>query len=75
MLASLDLKGEDVQGTAADAVTYFRWRHGLLCGQPVKKIFLPWPDGISCGEVFDYRSRRLAYENLDEDGFRDRTEV
>lgn len=36
----LDVKGTDL--SYADAVVYFRWRHALQSGRPVKKIFIPW---------------------------------
>ncbi|KAL1976751.1 hypothetical protein VTN31DRAFT_3033 [Thermomyces dupontii] len=39
----LDQEGVSTDGTIADPMSYFQWRHGLLHARPVKKIFLPWP--------------------------------
>ncbi|KAL1973068.1 hypothetical protein VTN31DRAFT_6610 [Thermomyces dupontii] len=43
-LAFLNTKEkENALLSAPDVNTYFRWRHGLEYGKPVRKIFLPWP--------------------------------
>ncbi|KAL1997092.1 hypothetical protein VTN49DRAFT_7957 [Thermomyces lanuginosus] len=59
----LDLNGASTDAANADAMSYFRWRHGLERAQPVKKIFLPWPThfaNLGSGRVH-CRSRRLCY--------------
>lgn len=58
-LEFLNIDGSDV--SAAEEMTYFRWQHGLLYGEPVKKLFLPWPVTPSMPETISYRSRRLCY--------------
>ena len=62
-LAFLSMESTDV--ASADVATYFRWRHGLQCGRPVKKIFLPWSRRESIMPAdFVYHSRRLFYRSL-----------
>lgn len=55
----LGIEGVDV--SAADAIDYFKWQHRLLRVQPVKKIFLPWPQTSDVPLNIAYRSRRLYY--------------
>lgn len=48
----------------ADAMSYFRWRHGLQHARPVKKIFLTWSElGKVSAEPFgiQHHSRQLCY--------------
>lgn len=52
---------EDVDVPATDAMTYFMWRHRLQRVQPVKKIFLPWPETPRLPLDVAYRSRRVYY--------------
>ncbi|KAL1994047.1 hypothetical protein VTN49DRAFT_2716 [Thermomyces lanuginosus] len=52
-LAFLNIDGANV--AASDAVTYFRWQHGLQCARPVKKIFLPWSQTL--------RMQKVAYHS------------
>lgn len=58
----LDLKGRDL--TDADAMCYFRCQHGLQCGRPVKKFFLPWSADLPPIMLEDVHcdSRRLCYQ-------------
>ncbi|KAL1973754.1 hypothetical protein VTN31DRAFT_5314 [Thermomyces dupontii] len=41
--------GVSIDVAMADAMRYFRWRHGLEHARPVKKIFLPWSKYFSRG--------------------------
>lgn len=52
---------------AADAMTYFRWQHGLQTGRPQEDIF-PWSEPQR--EPFDiwYHSRRLFNDTTPGDG-------
>lgn len=52
---------EGMEVPASDAVTYFRWQHGLKYGKPVKKAFLPWPGREGFRRESLYDSRRLFY--------------
>ncbi|KAL1992727.1 hypothetical protein VTN49DRAFT_3483 [Thermomyces lanuginosus] len=38
---------QDVDGQTKDAMTYFQWQHRLESARPIRKVFLPWPDGPS----------------------------
>lgn len=47
-------------------MSYFRWQHGLRCGRPVKKIFLPWPaESSRLPAEIKCHSRRLYYRYWD----------
>ncbi|KAL1990135.1 hypothetical protein VTN49DRAFT_5974 [Thermomyces lanuginosus] len=64
--AFLGLDSDDVctDAVIADARIYFRWRYGLQHAQPVKKIFLPWPEHLpGRPDKIQYHSRRLYYKN------------
>ena len=37
----LDLKGVSTDAASTDAMSYFRWRHGLEHARSVKGVFLP----------------------------------
>lgn len=56
-LESLGLDDKDV--AADSATTYIRWQHGLQCGRPVKKIFIPLSEPLN--EYYMYKSRRLCH--------------
>lgn len=58
-LAALGMETKNV--TVTDAVTYFRWLHGLQSARPVKKVFLPWSHRGGKLEQIVYHSRRLCY--------------
>lgn len=59
-LALLDMKGTEISAT--DVMAYFRWYGGLKYGKPVKKMFLPWPEGrIRLEQRIEIYSRRLYY--------------
>lgn len=45
-LEFLNIEDKDVQEAAAEAMSYFRWQHGLQHCCPVKKAFMPWPKNI-----------------------------
>lgn len=52
----------------ADVIRHFRWFHNLQSARPVKKVFLPWPDGLmERSGVIAYHSRRLCYHIPDDD--------
>lgn len=53
---------------ADDAMTYFRWRHGLECARPVKKAFILYSESIKGRGQFVYNSRRLCYGTFDSNG-------
>ncbi|KAL1990764.1 hypothetical protein VTN49DRAFT_6603 [Thermomyces lanuginosus] len=55
---------KNANAAVSDAITYFRWEHGLRSARPVKKIFLPWSTPRRPQEVF-YHSRRLCYRVSD----------
>lgn len=68
-LALLGLGSEGVSTDVKidDAIKIIRWRRGLECARPVKKVFLPWPEPkvtpISpMPSEIRYRSRRLCYD-------------
>lgn len=65
-LAILGLDSKDV--AADDAMTYFRWRHGLECARPVKKAFVPYSESMKGRGQFVYHSRRLCYGTFDSNG-------
>lgn len=54
----------------AEATTYFRWWHSLQHVQPIRKIFLPWPETSETPIEFAYSLRRLfsriPHEDFDE---------
>ncbi|KAL1989677.1 hypothetical protein VTN49DRAFT_6874 [Thermomyces lanuginosus] len=68
-LAFLGLNDTDVRGAATEATAYFRWRHCLQNGRPMKKVFLPWPQKLEEKPRHTaYYSRRLVYESADDNG-------
>lgn len=59
----LDEEGVSVDAAIADAISYFRWHHGLQHAQPVRKISLPWSADMSSlpKRPIQCHSRRLCY--------------
>lgn len=56
-LESLGIEDTDIPAT--EAMTYFRWQHGLQYARPIKKVFLRWPDAQRKPTAVTYCSRRL----------------
>lgn len=63
-VADLDLKSKEI--SAAEPVTYFRWRQSLAYARPVKKYFLRYLEGRNI-EAIQYRSRRLVWKDKADD--------
>lgn len=66
-LAFLGLESKDV--VVDDAIIYFRWRHGLQCGRPVKKIVIRRPKLYgNGGEYYLCHSQWLCHGILHRNG-------